>query len=101
MRTLTAFNPAASVEAHAQHDALRDMMHRCEELADALDARRGDLARLRQAVALLRAAFNDHRAFEEQVPSSELTSAPRIAARTDRSHAVNVTSGFVLRLRSL
>lgn len=45
---------------HAQRDAVRALMDRCEGLADAFDAGRGDLIRLRQAVALLRAAFNVH-----------------------------------------
>jgi hypothetical protein len=48
-----------SVE-HAQREAVRALMDRCEGLADAFDAGRGDLIRLRQAVALLRAAFNVH-----------------------------------------
>ena len=59
--------PAASGVADAHRDALRDMMARCEELADALDAGRGDLVRLRRAVALLRAAFTLHCTFDDPV----------------------------------
>jgi hypothetical protein len=86
MRTRTAFIPLASVETHAQHDALRDMMDRCEELADELDAGRGNLVRLRRAVALLRAAFNGHRAFEDQAPSSARASDPSGSVRVVRVH---------------
>ena len=89
MRTLTAFTPAASVKAHTQQDALRDLMGRCEELADELDAGRGNLVRLRRAVALLRAAFNDHRAFEDQVPSSARVSDPSGSVRVVRIHDEN------------
>ena len=76
MSTAKAFIQPASIGAHAQHDSLRDMMDRCEELADELDAGRGNLVHLHRAVALLRAAFNVHRALEDQAPSSARASDP-------------------------
>ena len=50
-----------------QHDALRAIMDRCEELADQLDAGKGDAAALTREVAKLRLAFEAHNKFEEQL----------------------------------
>jgi len=57
-------------ELTKQHDALRAIMDRCEQLADALDEGRGDLeaaAQLTREVAKLRLAFDAHNKFEEQL----------------------------------
>ena len=57
-------------ELMKQHDALRAIMDRCEQLADALDEGRGDLeaaAQLTREVAKLRLAFDAHNKFEEQL----------------------------------
>lgn len=85
MTMVTPLVPAVR-EAHAQHEALRDMMDRCEELADALDAGRGDLVRLRRAVALLRSAFNVHRTFEEQVLNAALSDRASRSVVVARAH---------------
>jgi len=50
-----------------QHHTLRDMMDRCEALADELDAGRGDAGELTREVAKLRIAFDTHNKFEEQL----------------------------------
>jgi hypothetical protein len=50
-----------------QHDSLRAIMDRCEELADQLDAGKGDAGALTREVAKLRIAFDTHNKFEEQL----------------------------------
>lgn len=57
----------AAVELKAQHDSLRDMMDRCEVLADDLDAGRGASDELMREVAHLRLTFDAHNQFEEQL----------------------------------
>jgi hypothetical protein len=54
-------------ELLAQHDELRAIMDRCEELADQFDAGQGDALALTGEVARLRAAFDAHNRFEEQL----------------------------------
>ena len=54
-------------ELMKQHDALRTIMDDCEQLADELDAGRGDPSQLTRAVAKLRLAFDAHNKFEEQL----------------------------------
>jgi hypothetical protein len=54
-------------ELMTQHEALRGIMDRCEQLADELDAGRGDPAQLTREVAKLRLAFDAHNRFEEQL----------------------------------
>jgi iron-sulfur cluster repair protein YtfE (RIC family) len=76
----------ALVELKAQHDALRDIMDRCEELADELDAR-GDVGPLTLTleVARLRQAFDEHNKFEEQLLRPVLLEGDAFAeARIDR-----------------
>jgi iron-sulfur cluster repair protein YtfE (RIC family) len=57
----------ALAKLSAQHDGLRDMIARCEELAGCLD--NGDLepAQLLGEVVALRRAFDAHNQFEEQL----------------------------------
>ena len=50
-----------------QHDELRRHMDRCEELADEVDAGKGDVVTLTREVARLRVAFDVHNRFEEQL----------------------------------
>ena len=50
-----------------QHATLRTMMEHCEQLADELEASRGDPAELTREVAKLRIAFEAHNAFEEKL----------------------------------
>ncbi|HEX5063909.1 MAG TPA: hemerythrin domain-containing protein [Kofleriaceae bacterium] len=51
----------------AQHDELRAIMDRCEELADRLDAGEGNPLALTREIAKLRLAFDAHNKFEEQL----------------------------------
>jgi iron-sulfur cluster repair protein YtfE (RIC family) len=57
----------ALIELKAQHDALRGMMERCEQLADELDAGRMGPTQLMREVSRLRLAFDAHNTFEEQL----------------------------------
>jgi hemerythrin-like domain-containing protein len=50
-----------------QHDALRKIMDRCEELADQVDVGKGDVEALTREIAKLRIAFDAHNQFEEQL----------------------------------
>jgi iron-sulfur cluster repair protein YtfE (RIC family) len=54
-------------ELKQQHDHLRQMMDRCEQLADELDAGKADAADLTREVSKLRIAFDAHNRFEEQL----------------------------------
>lgn len=54
-------------ELMRQHDGLRAIMDRCEELADELDAGKGNALALTREVAKLRLAFDAHNKFEEQL----------------------------------
>lgn len=53
-------------ELLTQHEGLRALMMRCEQLAEELDSSRGDPALLAREVARLRVAFNAHNRYEEQ-----------------------------------
>jgi len=55
-----------------QHDELRVIMDDCEEEADAIDASRGDLARLSRKIATLQATFEAHNLYEDTVMPSIL-----------------------------
>ena len=57
----------ALAELLRQHEALRTIADACEELADEVDAGRGEVGTLVREVAKLRAAFTVHNQFEEQV----------------------------------
>lgn len=63
--TLTRFGALA--ELIAQHDALRTLMARCEDLADEVDTGGGDPAALAGLIARLREAFEAHNLFEEVI----------------------------------
>lgn len=54
-------------ELLAQHDELRAIMDRCEELADQFDLGRDAAIALTSEVARLRIAFDAHNKFEEQL----------------------------------
>jgi len=55
-------------ELIAQHDGLRSLMDRCEDLADALDENPScDPDALVREIAKLRIAFDAHNTFEEQI----------------------------------
>jgi hypothetical protein len=57
----------ALAELSAQHEALRGMMERCEQLADELDTGRMGPLQLTREVSRLRLAFDAHNRFEEQL----------------------------------
>jgi hemerythrin-like domain-containing protein len=57
----------ALTELLAQHDEIRRMLHRCETLADELDAGKLEPEDLLREVARLRVAFEVHNKFEEQL----------------------------------
>jgi iron-sulfur cluster repair protein YtfE (RIC family) len=63
-----------------QHASLRDMIARCEELADALDAGQIEPAQLLREVARLRVAFDTHNQFEEQLLQPVLLDAEWLGA---------------------
>jgi hypothetical protein len=54
-------------ELETQHASLRDMMDRCEQLADELDAGRLEPELLTREIVRLRLAFDAHNKFEEQL----------------------------------
>ncbi len=54
-------------ELKHQHEALRGLMDRCEQLADDLDRGHAQAADLTREVAKLRVAFDAHNKFEEQL----------------------------------
>ncbi|HEX7836601.1 MAG TPA: hemerythrin domain-containing protein, partial [Kofleriaceae bacterium] len=54
-------------ELAAQHAILRDLIERCADLADEIDAGAAGPDRLQGEVASLRAAFDAHNQFEEQL----------------------------------
>jgi hypothetical protein len=53
-------------ELLAEHDALREIIDRCDHFADELDLARIDPVRLSQEVSCLRTAFDAHNRYEEQ-----------------------------------
>jgi hypothetical protein len=59
--------PRALAELNAQHDMLRGMMDRCEDLADELDAGRCGPTQLTREITRLRLAFEAHNKYEEQL----------------------------------
>lgn len=63
-----------------QHAKLRDMMDRCEELADALDAERIAADPLLREVGRLRLAFDAHNKFEEELLRPVLLDAEWLGA---------------------
>jgi hypothetical protein len=67
MKRHSSTSSAALAELADQHGCLRDMMERCEELADALDAGTAEPDALLRDVARLRIAFDAHNRFEEQL----------------------------------
>jgi hypothetical protein len=58
---------SALQELLAQHAKLRDMIERCEKLADELDRDGGDPTPLTREVARIRLAFDAHNSYEEQL----------------------------------
>lgn len=58
----------ALAELIAQHDSLRELMDRCDGLADSMEANPdGDATTLTRELARLRLAFDAHNKYEEQL----------------------------------
>lgn len=70
----------ALAELADQHARLRDMMTRCEELADGLDAGQIEPAQLLREVAQLRLALDNHNQFEEALLQPVLLDADWLGA---------------------
>lgn len=83
---MTNYTPSrALAELQAQHDALRGMMDRCEELANELDAGRMGPMQLTREVSRLRLAFEAHNTFEEKLLRPVLLGSDAFAdVRIDR-----------------
>jgi|SoiMetStandDraft_2_1073263.scaffolds.fasta_scaffold514790_2 iron-sulfur cluster repair protein YtfE (RIC family) len=90
----------ALAELKAQHDALRGMMDRCVELADALDAGQVGPLQLTREVARLRLAFEAHNKFEEQLLRPVLLGNDAFAeVRIDRMVEDHVGEHRAMRMR--
>ncbi len=90
----------ALIELKAQHDALRGMMARCEELADELDAGRMGPTQLMREVARLRMAFEAHNQFEEQLLRPALLEGDAFAGvRIDRMVEDHVNEHREMRMK--
>ena len=80
------------LELQAQHEALREMILRCERLADELDAGQGDSVQLWREVARLRATFQVHRTFDGPLlPAHDATvraARSGYRTRTGQAHAL-------------
>jgi hypothetical protein len=71
-----SYTPTTALqELLAQHAKLREMMERCEQLADELDATGGDPVTLTGEVARIRIAFDAHNTYEERLLRPVLESA--------------------------
>lgn len=78
---MTRLTPSGALEAlAAQHADLRDKIDRCEELAGQVDAGTAAVSDLLGEVARLRAAFDEHNRFEEQVLQPLLLDADWLGA---------------------
>ncbi|NVB81157.1 MAG: hemerythrin domain-containing protein [Kofleriaceae bacterium] len=82
-------------ELEAQHAALRGMMDRCLELADALDAGRCGPTQLLREVERLRMAFDSHNRFEETLLG------PLLAAQLASTRAEPLEHAHIAEHRSL
>lgn len=97
---MTLTRSGALAELVAQHDALRGMMTRCEQLADALDANGGDPAELLGEIERLRAAFTSHNTFEEGILRPVLLAEDNYGAvRVDRMMEDHVNEHAEMRSR--
>ncbi|CAN5424345.1 hypothetical protein BH11MYX1_BH11MYX1_00470 [soil metagenome] len=96
--TLTRFGALA--ELIAQHDALRELMTRCEQLADELDTTGGDPVVLLHEIERLRAAFATHNTYEERILRPVLLAEDRFGAvRINRMVEDHVNEHAELRSR--
>lgn len=64
----TPLTPSRALDTlAAQHATLREMIDRCDELADEVDAGTAAASQLVREIAGLRIAFDEHNQFEEQL----------------------------------
>ena len=86
------YTPSTALhELMAQHATLRDMMERCQQLADKLDRDGGDPSQLTREVARIRIAFDAHNTYEEQLLRPVLEASDSFGAvRIDRMVAEHV-----------
>lgn len=90
----------ALAELVSQHDALRDIMSHCEQLADELDVGRGDPATLLHEIGRLREAFATHNTYEERILRPVLLAEDRYGAvRVDRMIEDHVNEHAEMRSR--
>ena len=83
-----------------QHEMLRQSMDECEQLADRIDAGRGDIGALVREVGSLREAFEVHNDFEELILRPLLRGLDAFAeARVDQMCADHVVEHRALRGR--
>ncbi len=95
---MTPFGTKA--ELIAQHDALRGLMTRCEQLADEVDLSRGDPNTLMHEIVRLREAFDAHNVFEERILRPVLLELDSHgAARVERMVEDHVNEHAELRAR--
>lgn len=85
-------------ELEAQHAALRGMMQRCLELADALDAGHCGPTQLLREVERLRLAFEAHNRFEESL-LGPLLKAELSETRAEVVEHAHVTEHRALRMK--
>ena len=86
-------------ELMQQHDGLRAIMDRCDELADQLDIGKGDPGALAREVAQLRIAFDAHNKFEEQLLRPVLREIDAFGdVRVERMFIDHVTEHRTMRL---
>ncbi len=96
---MTVKTPARAIqELEAQHAALRGMMDRCLELADALDAGRCGPTQLLREVERLRLAFDAHNRFEESL-LGPLLKEQLTGERADQAEHAHVTEHRALRMK--
>jgi iron-sulfur cluster repair protein YtfE (RIC family) len=95
------YTPSTALrELLAQHAKLRDMMERCEQLADELERSGGDPSPLTREVARIRLAFDAHNTYEEQLLRPVLEAADSFGAvRIDRMVAEHVDEHRSMRTR--
>ena len=87
-------------ELIAQHDALREIMDRCEDLANDVEKRDADPTPLTREIARLRTTFDAHNHFEEAILRPVLIAEdPFGAVRVDRMVEDHVHEHAAMRAR--
>jgi hemerythrin-like domain-containing protein len=90
----------ALAELLAQHDQLRTMIDRCQQLADELDAGHGSADALGREIVRLRVAFDHHNKLEEHVLRPLLRDSGAFAdVRIDRMVSEHIEEHRAMRER--